>query len=59
MKKLAFISGAVVGSLLALGILFKIMHWPGAGILLVLSIGFFSLVFVPSLTRFLYTYKAG
>jgi hypothetical protein len=54
MKKAAFISGALFGSLFGLGTLFKIMHWPGAGILLVVGIGLFSFVFVPSLATFLY-----
>ena len=58
MKKLAFISGVLFGSLSAIGFLFKIMHWPGANILLVLSIGLFSLVFVPSLAGLLYRRSA-
>lgn len=52
MKKLAFISGAIVGSLFSFGALFKVMHWPGANILLVVSIALFSLVFVPSFAKF-------
>ena len=54
MKKLAFISGAIFGSTFGLGALFKIMHWPGAGILLVVCFGVFSLIFVPTLSKFLY-----
>jgi hypothetical protein len=54
MKQLAFISGALSISLLGLGILFKIMHWPGADALLVLGFGLFSILFVPSITKYLY-----
>lgn len=54
MKKLAIVSGALFASLISLGTLFKVMHWPGAGIMLVLAIGLFSLVFIPSTAYFLY-----
>jgi hypothetical protein len=57
MKTLAFISGAFSCSLIALGILFKIMHWPGANILLVLGIGIFSIFFTPSITKYWYDKK--
>ena len=55
MKKLVFISGGIFGSLSGLGFLFKVMHWPGAGILLVINVALFSFVFVPSLVKFLYS----
>lgn len=54
MKKIMFVSGFVSASLLTIGILFKFMHWPGAGILLVLGIVLFSLLFLP----LLFTIKA-
>jgi hypothetical protein len=54
MKQLAFISGALSISLTVLGILFKIMHRPGASILLVLGLGLFAILFVPSITKYLY-----
>jgi hypothetical protein len=54
MKKLAFISGGLSFSLSSIGMLFKIVHWPGANILLVLGIGLFSLVFVPGIAKYLY-----
>jgi hypothetical protein len=54
MKQLAFISGALSISLTGLGILFKIMHLPGASILLVLGLGLFAILFVPSITKYLY-----
>jgi hypothetical protein len=54
MKKLAFISGGLSGSLIGLGILFNIMHWPFANVLLLLGLGILSIFFVPSLTKYLY-----
>jgi len=54
MKKLVFISGGLSGSLTGLGILFKILHWPGAGILLLLGLGILSILFIPSLAKYLY-----
>jgi hypothetical protein len=54
MKKLAFITGALSGSLTGIGVLFKVMHWPYSGIILVLGLGLFSLVFLPSVTKYLY-----
>jgi uncharacterized protein involved in response to NO len=54
MKQLAFISGALSISLTGLGILFKIMHWQGASILWVLGLGLFAILFVPSVTKYLY-----
>jgi hypothetical protein len=47
MKRTLKITGAVTIILCLLGSLFKFMHWPGAGIMLVLSLGFFALVFIP------------
>ena len=54
MKKLVFISGGLSGSLTGLGILFNIMHWPGAGIFLLLGLGILSILFIPSLTKYLF-----
>jgi hypothetical protein len=54
MKTLTFISGAFSGSLTGLGILFKIQHWPGSSILLILGLGIFSIIFIPSLAKYLY-----
>jgi hypothetical protein len=54
MKTLAFISGAFSSSLTGLGVLFKIQHWPGASLLLVLGLGIFSILFIPSLTKYLF-----
>jgi len=54
MKKLVFISGGLSGSLTGLGILFKIMHWPGAGLFFLIGLGILSILFIPSLTKYLY-----
>lgn len=47
MKRTLKITGAITIILCLLGSLFKFMHWPGAGIMLVLSLGFFALIFIP------------
>jgi hypothetical protein len=48
MKKLIYISGLIAAIVLTVGTSFKIQHWPGAGILLTISITFFALFFVPA-----------
>lgn len=45
------IIGAVSASVLNLGITFKFQHWPGAGVLIVLGLSSFALVFIPILLR--------
>ncbi len=47
MKRTIKITGAITAILILIGALFKAMHWPGAGITLVLSMVVFSLVFIP------------
>jgi len=47
MKKSMTVSGTVSVAILIMGSLFKIMHWPGAGVLLALGIIISSLVFLP------------
>ena len=47
MKKILKISGVTSIILILLGVIFKSMHWPGAGIAVVLGLGFFSLIFIP------------
>lgn len=47
MKKFIYISGIVSANLLLYGSLFKVMHWPGASILLTIAILTFCLVFLP------------
>jgi hypothetical protein len=49
MKKTMIITGIASVSAFILGSFFKIMHWPGAGVLIVLGIGFTSLLFLPLL----------
>lgn len=48
MKKTMKIMGVVAPIILAFGALFKIMHWPGAGIMLVLGFFMLSFIFLPS-----------
>jgi len=47
MKKALLIIGYFVVFLICVGTLFKLMHWPGAGPMLVIGITFLSAVFVP------------
>jgi hypothetical protein len=48
-KNRTAVLGAVSASVINLGINFKFMHWPGAGVLLVLGLTTFALVFIPLL----------
>lgn len=45
----AHIVAALCASIINLGIVFKFIHWPGAGILLTVGLASFSLIFVPML----------
>lgn len=47
MKKFMFISGGVSTALFTMGCFFKVMHWPGAGMLLVSGAAFLCLFFLP------------
>ncbi len=47
MKKIMLFSGIASAFLVTVGILFKFMHWPGAGISLILGISMSSLIFLP------------
>jgi len=47
MKKIMLVSGTVSAAFLTIGLAFKFMHWPGAGMCIVLSIGLLSLLFLP------------
>lgn len=49
MKKVMLFSGIFSASILSLGIIFKFMHWPGASIGIVISLGVLSFVFLPLL----------
>ena len=55
MKKAAFIISTFFASLSLIAILFKVMHWPGAGIGLVIGIAGFALLGLPLLA--LHRYK--
>lgn len=55
MKKAAFILGTTFASLTLLGIIFKVMHWPGAGIGLVTGVVGFALIALPTIA--VYRYK--
>lgn len=55
MKEVAFVSGTIAGSLSVLGILFKTMHWPGAGIMYVIGFSLLALVFIPSFAKYKYS----
>lgn len=56
MKNKIYILGLVTTLLVFIGILFKILHWPGAGVLLIL--GIFSLVIVFLPVALINNYKA-
>lgn len=47
MKKLIYISGIILINLQLMGVIFKVNHWPGAGILLMLSVLLMVLLFFP------------
>lgn len=47
MKKILVISGLFASAFTLIGSLFKVLHWPGAGISLVLGIGIFGIIFLP------------
>jgi hypothetical protein len=47
MKNKIYLLGIILVILFALGAIFKIQHWPGAGVALVLSLSLFSFVFTP------------
>jgi len=52
MKKVMMVSGFIVVLAFITGSMLKIMHWPGANILLVLGLGGMSLLFLPLLFIF-------
>lgn len=47
MKTVNIILGAIISFFLLLGIIFKTMHWPGAGVFIVLSASLLSLYMIP------------
>ncbi len=55
MKRTAYLSTGIGLSLTALSVLFKVMHWPGANIGLVLGIASLAFVAVPSMAIYKYS----
>ena len=49
MKKFMLLSGIAGAGILVIGNLFKFMHWPGTGILILVGISLLSLLFIPLL----------
>ncbi len=47
MKKFIYIFGVVIINIFVFGALFKVQHWPGAGILITLGLGLFCTIFLP------------
>ena len=58
MKKAAFILGTTFASISILGLLFKIMHWPGAGIGLVTGVVGFALIALPTIAVYRFKQQA-
>jgi hypothetical protein len=57
MKKIVFITGALSGSLLMLGHLFRVEHWTFGGELQILGYSLCSIIFFPCLAKYLYDQK--
>ena len=49
MKTITVITGALCASLLLFGVLFKVMHWPLAGVFIVLGMSLLTMPFLPLL----------
>ncbi len=47
MKKFIYITGIASANLMFLGAMFKVQHWPGAGVMLTLSVFLFCFCFLP------------
>ncbi|WP_255566920.1 hypothetical protein [Flavobacterium litorale] len=56
LQKIVYISGYISTTLISTAVLFKIMHWPMAGILLTLGFVILNLFFLP--TFFYHRYKS-
>lgn len=54
MRKTVYLLSATSLSLLMMGNLFKIMHWPYGNILLTISLSMISLLTIPLVTHYLY-----
>lgn len=47
MKKAADITGIIFSSLIILGSIFKMQHWPGASVILIAGVFFFMIAYMP------------
>lgn len=56
MRKAYFILGFLAAFCTSAGVLFKLMHWQGASILLIIGVAIFNLGFLP--TFFIHRYKS-
>ena len=55
MKRTVYLSGFIASFLVSTGVMFKIMHWPYAGMILFSGFTILNFVFLP--TFFYYKYK--
>jgi cytochrome b subunit of formate dehydrogenase len=58
MKKITYLTGTIFTMMALFAIIFRIMHWPGASELIVISIGGFALFFVPFFAKYSYDKKS-
>ena len=56
MKKTVYLSGFLASFFVSTGIMFKIMHWPYAGMILLVGFVILNFVFLP--TFFFYKYNS-
>lgn len=54
MRKLAYISGTIFSSITVLSVLFKLLHYQGAQVLLILGTGGLALIFIPIFALYKY-----
>ncbi|MFH0893772.1 MAG: hypothetical protein V2A54_04990 [Bacteroidota bacterium] len=47
MKKFIYITGIILVNMFVIGTVFKMFHWPGAGVLIVFGLTLFTLAFLP------------
>jgi len=55
MKLATYILGTASGMLAIIGMLFKIQHWPGAGVMLTLGLAVFGIGFIPLFAIYQYS----
>ena len=55
MRKIVYISGALFSSITLLSVLFKMLHFQGAQIVLMIGIVGLALIFIPLYAIYLYT----